>query len=257
MSVATDKPTNDAPNEAAVAVAVHFEPIAQLRAHEYVAEQLRRHIGLGLVSAGEPFPPERDLASMFGVGRATIQHALQLLESDGLVESRRGRAGGTFVIGPPRDEAGIARLLLDLRLTKDEIEEALVYRPVVEIAAVQRAAEVADEQDLSMIEASISGMRGAQTELEFHRYDTDFHLQIAQASHNRLLAEGVERSRLLLNNAILAQPESEVWHKRIDREHGTILDAICAHDAKRATRAMKIHLTHSEQAIRAVVAALR
>ncbi|MDX6730469.1 MAG: GntR family transcriptional regulator, transcriptional repressor for pyruvate dehydrogenase complex [Baekduia sp.] len=237
--------------------AVNFEPIAQLRAHEYVAEQLRRHIGLGLVAPGDAFPPERDLARMFGVGRATIQHALRLLEADRLVESRRGRAGGTFVIGPPRDEQGIARLLLDLRLNKPKIEEALIFRRVVEQAAVQLAAENAEPEELEAIEASTVEMRNAPTELEFHRHDTDFHLQIARASHNSLLAEGVERSRLLLNDAILAQPESDMWHERIHREHENILASLQARDAKRAMRAVRTHLEHSEQGIRAVIAALR
>jgi GntR family transcriptional regulator, transcriptional repressor for pyruvate dehydrogenase complex len=234
-----------------------FEPIAQLRAHEYVAEQLRRHIGLGLVAAGEAFPPERELARMFGVGRATIQHALRLLEADRLVESRRGRSGGTFVVGPPRDEHGIARLLLDLRLNRDKIDEALVFRSVVELAAVQLAAEHASADELEAIAESTRAMRDAESELEFHRHDTDFHLQIGRASGNALLAEGVERSRLLLNNAILAQPESEMWHGRIDREHDQILAALKARDRRRASRAMKIHLEHSEQGIRAVIAALR
>jgi DNA-binding FadR family transcriptional regulator len=241
----------------AVQSPVNFEPIAQLRAHEYVAEQLRRHIGLGLVAAGEAFPPERELARMFGVGRATIQHALRLLEADRLVESRRGRAGGTFVVGPPTDEEGIQRLLLDLRLNKGKIEDALTYRRIVETAAVQLAAEAAGDAELEAIAASNELMNAADSELEYHRYDTEFHLQIARASHNGLLAEAVEQSRLLLNNAILAQPETELWHGRIDREHDTILAALQAREPKRATRAMKVHLEHSEQGIRAVIAALR
>jgi len=236
---------------------VEFEPIAQQRAHEYVAEQMRRHIGLGLVGAGEAFPPERELARLFGVGRATIQHALRLLEAEGLVESRRGRTGGTFVIGPPRDADGMARLLLDLRLSKQKVEEALVYRRVIELAGVKLAAERADAEELARITAAIEGMRAAETELDFHRHDTDFHLQIARASHNELLSEGVERSRLLLNDAILAQPESDMWHERIDREHTAIQAAIEAGDPKRASRAMKVHLEHSEQSVRAVIAALR
>ena len=76
---------------------LRFERIHQLRAHEYVAEQIRRHIALRLIKPGESLPAERDLAGMFGVGRPTIQHALSLLEAAGLVEARRGRRGGTFI----------------------------------------------------------------------------------------------------------------------------------------------------------------
>jgi GntR family transcriptional repressor for pyruvate dehydrogenase complex len=236
---------------------VTFEPIAQLRAHEYVAEQMRRHIGLGLVGAGEAFPPERELAKMFGVGRATIQHALRLLEADKLVRSKRGRSGGTFVIAPARDEQALERLLLDLKANREEIEDAVVYRRTVEMAGITRAAETATDEELDEIEATAEGMRGAETELDFHRLDTDFHLQIARAGHNRLILEGVERSRLLLNGAILAQPESELWHVRMDREHDAIVAALRTHDPKRAAKAMAVHLDHSEQGIRAVMAALR
>ncbi|MGH7760240.1 MAG: GntR family transcriptional regulator, partial [Candidatus Dormibacteraceae bacterium] len=48
--------------------ALRFERIHQLRAHEYVAEQIRRHIALRLVKPGEALPAERELATMFGVG---------------------------------------------------------------------------------------------------------------------------------------------------------------------------------------------
>src|SRR2546423_10849648 len=81
-------------------VEVRFEPIQQLRAHEYVAEQIRRHIALRLIEPGESLPSERELTAMFGVGRPTIQHALRLLEAERLVEARRGRSGGTLVSRP-------------------------------------------------------------------------------------------------------------------------------------------------------------
>jgi DNA-binding FadR family transcriptional regulator len=238
-------------------VGVHFERIEQQRAHEYVAEQLRRHIGLGLVVAGEPFPPERELAKMFGVGRATIQHALRLLEADQLIESRRGRTGGTFVIGPRRDEQGLERLLDGLRATRDQIESAVVFRRIVEEATARLAAEHAEPGDIEAIEAANRGMNEAETELELHRYDTEFHLQVARAGHNELLYQAVERARLLLNSALLAQPETAMWHERIDNEHLAVIAAVKERDAARARREMATHLEHSEQGIRALLAALR
>jgi DNA-binding FadR family transcriptional regulator len=238
-------------------IGVQFERIEQQRAHEYVAEQLRRHIGLGLVVAGEPFPPERELAKMFGVGRATIQHALRLLEADRLIESRRGRTGGNFVIGPQRDEEGLKRLLDELRGTRADIESAMTFRRIVEEATARLAAEHAEPADIDAMEVANAGMNDAETELELHRHDTDFHLQLALASHNALLYQAVERARLLLNSAILAQPESELWHERIDNEHRAIIAAVKKQDATRARAEMAQHLEHSEQGIRALLAALR
>lgn len=236
--------------------AVRFEPIEPLRAHEYVAEQLRRHMGLGLIAVGEVLPSERELATMFGVGRATIQAALRLLAAHGLVESRRGRGGGTFVVEPARDEAGHQRLLLEVKLARAQIEDALRYRRVIEEGVVRLASAQPTEADLARLNRLRERMRAAQSDLEFHRLDTEFHIQLGQASGSKLLRGATERSRLELNNAILVLPESDVWHERSNREHERIVSAVAAHDQRAAVRAMRTHLVHTEKAIAALLAAL-
>src|SRR3954470_5258536 len=67
---------------------VRFERIDQQRAHEYVAEQIRRQIVLRLIPSGQALPPERELAAVFGVGRATVQSAIRMLVEHQMVESR-------------------------------------------------------------------------------------------------------------------------------------------------------------------------
>jgi DNA-binding FadR family transcriptional regulator len=235
---------------------VRFEPIEPLRAHEYVAEQLRRHIGLGLVAAGEVLPSERELAEMFGVGRTTIQAALRLLAAHGLVESRRGRGGGTFVVEPARDRAGHERLLLEVRLASAEIEDALRYRRVVEEGVARLACLQATRADVRKLNLLRERMSTAASDLEFHRLDTEFHVLLGQASGSRLLREGTERARLKLNDAILVLPESDVWHERSNREHERIMRAVAARDQRAAVRAMRQHLEHTEKAIAALLVAL-
>src|SRR3989442_13922831 len=66
----TDSPTS-----------VRFERIQQLRAHEYVAEQIRRHISLRLIKQGESLPAERELAVMLGVVSTTIHLTLRVMQS--------------------------------------------------------------------------------------------------------------------------------------------------------------------------------
>ena len=236
---------------------VAFDPIEPLRAHEYVADQLRRHITLGLFVAGDALPPERDLARQFGVGRGTIQAALRLLEAQRLIESRRGRGGGTFVIGPGRDEASQQRILLELRLGRDKVEDALCFRRVVEEGSVRLAAEHATEDDATALAAICAAMREATSDPQAHRLDTEFHLRVASASRSAMLRDAVERARLALNAAILAQPESSLWYERVNAEHEAITTAIAAHDIRRAIRAMSEHLEHTEKAVRALVSALR
>src|SRR5437764_298440 len=134
---------------------LEFGPIQQLRAHEYVAEQIRRHIALRLVRPGEALQSERELAATFGVGRPTIQHALRLLEADHLVQARRGRGGGTFVSEPTGDGAAMDDLLARVLRRRNEIEEALAYRRVLEPRVAREAARLRRRSDLEAMASAL------------------------------------------------------------------------------------------------------
>lgn len=233
-----------------------FERIAQLRAHEYVAEQIRRQIGLRLIPTGGSLPSERDLAALFGVGRATVQQAVRLLEAERLVESRRGRHGGTFVIAPSSDDLAMDYLLVRLRREAGRVEEALVFRRHIETLAAELAATARRKPELREIEATAARAESAESDIEFMMHDTQFHLAIARGGRNSFIVESVERLRLVLNDSLTALPESELWHERSRREHAAVRDAIKARDGKAAGAVMAQHLASTERSIRALLAAL-
>jgi GntR family transcriptional regulator, transcriptional repressor for pyruvate dehydrogenase complex len=240
-----------------MAFEVRFEPIQQLRAHEYVAEQIRRHIALRLIQPGESLPSERELATMFGVGRPTIQHALRLLEADNLVEARRGRHGGTFVSEPAGDEEAMDELIARLRRQRKELEELIVYRRAIEPAIARLAAESRRRTDVAAMRDTLERMAAAANEADYMRHDTEFHLAVARGSRNRYAAAQIEEIRMRLNDAMTLLPESKAWHERIDFEHGQIADAIEGRDGDAAAAAMGVHVANSEQGLRAVLAAVR
>jgi DNA-binding FadR family transcriptional regulator len=228
----------------------------RLRAHEYLAEQLRRQIALQLVQPGQALPPERELSRLFGVGRRTVREAIGLLVQDGLIESRRGRTGGNFVVRGSLAGGQPSRLVDQLREDRSALEEALVYRLELEPAAAARAAVAASGEDLVRIRTAAQRAAGALGDAEFMERDTEFHLAIARASHNRLLAEGIERVRVLLGTALIALPASDLWHGRTNEEHAAIVVALEAGDAVAARSAMRLHVQHTERSIQALLAAL-
>ena len=234
-----------------------FAPIQQLRAHEYVAEQIRRHIALRLIGPGEQLPSERELAGMFGAGRPTIQHALGLLEADRLVQTRRGRNGGTFVCTPAADAGALDELIARVMGQRDELEELLVYRRAIEPRVAAEAARTRRRADVVAMSSAIASMTQASSEPDYMRHDTEFHLAVAQATRNRFLVTAIEDVRLRLNDAISLLPESRTWHRRLSGEHETVVAAIAAHDAGGAQQAMDLHVAASEQSIRAVLTAIR
>jgi DNA-binding FadR family transcriptional regulator len=235
----------------AAEAALRFEPIHQLRAHEYVAEQIRRHIALRLVAPGESLPPERELAVMFGVGRPTIQHAMRLLEADSMVEARRGRGGGTFVSEP------VEELIERVVRRRADLEELIVYRRAIEPPTARLAAETRRKRDVTAMRAALRGMALADSEPDYMRHDTELHLAIAAATRNGPLVLQAEEIRMGLSDAMTLLPESERWHARIEREHEAVVSAIEAGNGRAAERAMDAHVESSERALRAVMTAAR
>jgi GntR family transcriptional regulator, transcriptional repressor for pyruvate dehydrogenase complex len=241
---------------AAAPASAPFAPIQQLRAHEYVAEQIRRHIALRLVCPGESLPAERELAAIFGVGRETIQHALRLLAEDGLLVARRGRGGGTFVSAPAEDTVAMEELMARLLRRRAELEELLVYRQTLEPAVASAAARARRAADVDATWAAIACMSEAADEPDYMRHDTEFHLAVARASDNRFMLAAIEDIRLRLNDAISLLPESDTWHRRLSREHHAIAEAIERQDSAGAQEAMSAHVSASDQSLRALLAAI-
>lgn len=236
---------------------VLFERLEQQRAHEYVAEQIRRQIVLRLIPTGQALPPERELATIFGVGRATVQQAIRLLVDDHMVESRRGRhGGGNFVVGPDESAAGLDSLLDRLRGRADQVAEALAYRAAVEPAVAGLAAVTRSRGDLRALADAHAAAAGADTDVEFMQADTEFHLALAEAARNRFFRQAIEHVRLELNDAMIALPESPVWHERSALEHEAILGAVRDRNPDAATAAMEAHIAHTSQSVKALLAAL-
>lgn len=66
--------------------------------YQHVADELRRLIDAGVWPVGERLPPESELAERFRVSTPTLRNALEVLQSEGLVEKRHG--SGNFVRRP-------------------------------------------------------------------------------------------------------------------------------------------------------------
>ena len=115
-----------------------FSPIPVRNAFEVTIERLAQSVRLGVLVEGDQLPPERELAETLGVSRVTLREAIKALRDAGLVESRRGRGGGTFVAAP-RQERARSREMIEQSLGH-AVDDALALRKVVEPGAAALAA---------------------------------------------------------------------------------------------------------------------
>ncbi|WMD19997.1 GntR family transcriptional regulator [Achromobacter seleniivolatilans] len=81
--------------------AIAFAPIGQGTRSEQIVERLSNAIVSGLLHADEQLPNENELSRLMGVSPVTMREALNTLRARQLIDTRRGRNGGSFVCVVP------------------------------------------------------------------------------------------------------------------------------------------------------------
>jgi GntR family transcriptional regulator, transcriptional repressor for pyruvate dehydrogenase complex len=223
-----------------------FEPIARQKTYEIVAERLFGLISSRHLGPGDVLPSERELVELYGVGRSSIREALRMLESKGVIKSG---GNGSFAVAEFRNALNHS---LDFLLSVDEADygELFEVRRILEGEAAALAASRRTEEDLTRIEEGIAGMeQGLGSEEGFITADLRFHLTIAEASGNRLIAHLMDAIRTLLQRSL-----SSAYHIPGSPEgaivlHRLILEAITARRPEEARQRMQEHVSRVERDI--------
>ncbi|MDX1875300.1 GntR family transcriptional regulator [Mycolicibacterium sp. 120266] len=151
-------------------------PIRSPKTAELVAGTLRRMVVDGQLKEGDFLPNEAELMAHFGVSRPTLREAVRVLESERLVEVRRGsRTGARVRVPGPEIVARPAGLLLEL--SGATIADVMTARSGIEPMAVRLLTESGntaafDELETMLTEYVPSGReagRMAETTGDFHR----------------------------------------------------------------------------------------
>lgn len=217
-----------------------FAPVPVRNAFEVTVERLAQSIRLGVLADGEQLPPERDLAEMFGVSRVTLREAMKALRDVGLVDSRRGRGGGTFVVAPkpakPRKVDQIGRTLAKT------LDDTLDYRRVVEPGAAAlsatRTLTAADRASLHQYLDEATHADPPQRRLA----DSRLHMAIAAVGGSALVTAAVADAQLRLDELLRAIPVIAANIAHSDVQHAAIVDAILAGKPDRARVEMEEHV---------------
>lgn len=164
-----------------------FTPIGAQARVEAVVRRLGDAIELGLLADGEQLPGETDLAAQLGVSTVTLREALMALRQRGLVTTRRGRGGGSFVTVPegPVEE----RLLAHLGgWSPEELRDLGDHWTAVSGAAAKLAAQrTAGPEDLRQLHRSVEELTDAPDAPARGRLHGRFHVELAAAAQSARL----------------------------------------------------------------------
>ncbi|WP_067904241.1 FadR/GntR family transcriptional regulator [Nocardia vaccinii] len=152
-----------------------------------LAADLRREILSGQLAADQQLPPEAELTARLRISRETLREALRILESQQLIEVRRGRGGGAVVRRPGLEGVGrYVALLLQLRKTTlTHLEEA---RSVIEPPVAEQVALRATDGDLDRLIGLHDAERAAEDDpLAFVGAVSRFDQAVTELSGNRTI----------------------------------------------------------------------
>ena len=219
--------------------------------NDYAVTMIRDLIIKTPYNPGERLPPEREIAEMLDVTRTVVREALIMLEIKGLVEVRRG--AGIYVLdnsGSQNTDSPDANVCNDAGPFELLQARQLLESNIAEFAALQATREdiVKMRQALQLEERELASSAPGSSESG----DMQFHLAIAEATHNSMLVELFRQSwQWRENNPMWIQLHSHLddslYRKEWLGDHKQILAALIKKDARAAKLAMWQHLENVKQ----------
>ncbi|GAA3704025.1 GntR family transcriptional regulator [Arthrobacter ginkgonis] len=214
---------------------------------EQVSYQLETAIMMGILGEGDRLPRELVLASELGVSPATLRESLSALRSKGLIETSRGRGGGSVVLG--QLEPSGAEVRRRLRTTNtEELRDLGDHCTAIAAISAKLAAERADDRNVQYLAGLAERFENSSSPQERRRADSRFHVTVGVAAQSSRLTAAMLQIQAELSGFIWAADEYGFSVAEASRQHAQIVEGIAKHDPAAAAEAAESH-SRSETAL--------
>ncbi len=225
---------------------------------EQVAEAIKEWVMEQGLHSGDRLPSEPEMIERFGMSKGTIREATRILEAQGLVRTRTGPGGGTFVhqMSPERARALLSNYFYFRDLTLKDIYQ---IRMVLEPELVASLAGTLSEDELSRLEAVMATYAHpaatAEEEREQHIASLRFHGLLAEMSDNPLMGFIIAfvtqtLSDLTVYRKLYDPPNHELW-ARGKAYQARLVEALRAGDSAQARDVMSLHMATAQSLMQA------
>lgn len=223
-------------------------PVARSRTYELVLDRIEEQIASGRLRAGDRLPPERELAAALGVSRVAVREALRVLQAMGLISqgTGSGREAGTILTAAPAQ--ALTRLIrMHVLVASVGSDDLISARITLERESARLAARNAGPDDLAEMRATLAAMEAPGVGVEdFNDADTAFHVAIARASGNSLVAELTTAMRNAMRATLLDrlrdQADFRATAAGLSGEHRAVYEAVEQRDGARAADLVEAHI---------------
>ncbi|MFD7708756.1 FadR/GntR family transcriptional regulator [Streptomyces sp. NPDC059785] len=202
-----------------------FTPVANVARVETVVRRIGDAIELGLLAEGEQLPGESELAGRLGVSTVTLREALMALRQQGLVTTRRGRGGGSFVSVP--DVPGEERLRARLAgWSTEELRDLGDHWAAVSGAAARLAAQRTEPDDLQQLRRTLDELAEAEDAAGRSRVYGRFYVELAAAAQSaRLTREQIALQTEVGALLCLVLGDDE-YREEVAQRHRSVISAV-------------------------------
>lgn len=161
-----------------------FKTIKKKSTLEIIIQQIKMEIKNGNLKSGEKLPSERELSDQLGVSRTSIREAVKALSFAGYLKVIQGK--GTYIL----DTANKYNDVVDLfsKLSNYSLDYLMETRIMLESEFARIAALNANEDEISLIENIFKEIVNSKDINSFFVKDLEFHLTIADATHNPIMS---------------------------------------------------------------------
>lgn len=212
-----------------------------------VAQRLSEAITMGLIADGEQLPTEADLAAQLAVSTVSLRAALAILRREGLIETRRGRNGGSFIRAPREFSSAKSQERLGA-MSPSQIRDLGYELMAVAGVVASLAARRFDDDNIARLVELADQLAVAELPEQRLRLDSRFRIEVAVASQSerltrRMVTLQAEYSELLWLPAVgLASEECAAQHRDLAK-------AIHAGDADLARSLAEAHVVEDTRHI--------
>lgn len=233
--------------------AVDKDALKPARLSDAVVSQIEKLITSGKLRAGDQLPVEKTLADTLQVSRSVLRDAVVRLEARGVLSIKQG--GGTFVCNVPTRTINdpLANLLSS---NIEAVFDFLHLRGSLEELSAAFAAERRNQADLQLLQKSLADIeKGVRAPDPYHDAEriTDFHIALAEASHNIVLVHIMRGLYELLRTSIRTNLEriqsNPGKYNLVLEHHREILKAVEDQNADLAASAASVHIDFINQSI--------
>jgi len=211
-----------------------------------IIAQIRDAILSGQLKPGDKLASEKELMTQFEVSKATMREALRVLEVIGLIEIRKGTAGGAFVAEVDM-KTTIHSLINFIHFQPVSIREITMLRFLIEPTVAQvAAAGIADEDVLNL--KKIIGGKVESGEFELSK-EIGFHRYLARMAGNTLLTLLIDFIDNLLEDIKARLDLGSAFYTEVREAHQIILECLIQKDPLAAGIAMTNDLLHVGEAM--------